>query len=82
MLYDALLADWSPIFETVGIDVMVDTLNSNVIDLLEKHAPLRQYIKKSFNITKPWFTSEVRLSLIDRDIAFLKNIKEPIFLTI
>jgi len=68
---DCCTSDWNPIFNTTDVNEKVEHFNSVIMSLLNHHAPLRPYKKKSsLSSIKPWFTDEIKRSIIERDLAY------------
>lgn len=64
---DVSAAAWSPIFRITNVNEKVDYFNSVLLSLLNHHAPLRPFKKKtSFSSIKPWFTNEIKRAIIER----------------
>lgn len=67
---DAAAIGWNDVFYATDVSRKVEIFNSKVLSLLDGHAPLRQVVTtKSLASTQPWFTSEIRRAILDRDIA-------------
>lgn len=70
LVNDASKIDWSEIEQTTSMDDKVATLNSNIVKLFDKHAPIRPVkIKRP---PSPWFSDNLRKAMARRDRAFRK----------
>lgn len=73
--YDRLAQDsqslpWQQIYRMTNVDDMVNHVNGLIHTLLERHAPLVPVVNISLTSTKPWFTRDIRIALIEKNLAF------------
>lgn len=67
---DACSIGWNELFYATDVSEKVGIFNRKVITLLEAHAPLKPFVSASpLTSVQPWFTSEIRRALLERDIA-------------
>ena len=60
--------NWHSIFTMPSVDDQVDYFNKNIIDLFNKHVPIKtKSLKKS---SQPWFNSNIRLLIKKRDEVY------------
>lgn len=59
-LHDAALVNWESVYYLASLDDKVDFLNFNLIDLFNKHAPLK-VIQSNKKLCSPWFTDTLRV---------------------
>ncbi|XP_059046034.1 uncharacterized protein LOC131841730 [Achroia grisella] len=71
---DAALIDWNPVLETTNVDNKILLFNTQIIDLFNKHAPVR--VIKLRRPPAPWITEDVRKAMTKRDRAFCVYRKE------
>lgn len=71
LLQDALNKGWNSIYQTSDVDDALSRLNLQILSLLDTHAPLVPVrVSKSASSTKPWMTSDIRVAIIERNIAY------------
>ena len=51
---DASNLDWRDFNNLSDVDAMIEVMNSNIMHLLNHHAPLRPYKHSDMNSTKPY----------------------------
>ncbi|KAJ1531399.1 hypothetical protein ONE63_000080 [Megalurothrips usitatus] len=74
---DADSISWQEVYEAQSIDSKVKVFNSKMIDLMDKHAPVRtKYVKRP---SAPWFTCDILQMISDRNDARLRflDTKDP-----
>jgi hypothetical protein len=69
---DALRMDvdsiqWEEFFHANDVDLKLNVLNSLIVDLLDKHAPVKMFVAKHYKA--PWMSREVRLEIKNREKA-------------
>ncbi|CAK1594935.1 unnamed protein product [Parnassius mnemosyne] len=72
---DAASINWSLIDETTDVDEQVRLLNAFIMQLYDKHAPLRP-IKLKY-LPAPWLTKEIKDLMTRRNLAKAKFKKDP-----
>lgn len=65
---DASIIDWTDLLDMETVDEKVEYLRKCILDLFDRHAPLRQ-IKMKHNRC-PWFNDDYRKARASRDRAF------------
>lgn len=66
------------IYACTNVDNMIEVLNSELLGLLNRHAPLKVFRPKpTVNSTVTWFTSEIDKAIIDREIAKKNKKSDP-----
>lgn len=63
---DASNIDWTPLLQSLSVDDRVEILTSNIIQLYDKHAPVRAVRVK--HLPAPWLNNEIK-TLIARKSA-------------
>ncbi len=68
LLKDAMSLPWNDVFGMTDSDAIISLMIENWTTLLDKHAPLKP-VREHSKCDAPWFTREISLSLLERDIA-------------
>ena len=67
---DASAAGWDAVYDCTNIDAMVDTFNKIIINLFNKHAPLKTFKVK--HLPAPWLTDDIKNKFKERDLLLCK----------
>jgi hypothetical protein len=70
---DAEAISWQPVYDSHNVDDKVKVFNSILMELMDKHAPIRTISIK--NSSAPWFTAEVKHMICIRDKARRKHLR-------
>lgn len=65
---------WQEVIDMVELDTMIEAFNELIVNLFNKHAPLRRV--KLRDTPKPWITEMIRFMMKLRDKALLKSYKK------
>lgn len=66
-LQDIQLIDWSSLTSSTSLDEKVDIFNTNLLDCLNRHAPLQRICFKS--LPAPWLTVDIKNAMRERNRA-------------
>lgn len=72
---DASNIDWSPVADTSDIDQKVNLFNNIILELYDRHAPVR--LVKVKREPAPWITSEIQDAMARKDRAKRKYERRP-----
>lgn len=62
---------WDNLFGIADVDLLVEDFSSNIINLMNKHAPLRIFNRKRYIfLSAGWLTATIRREMLERDIAY------------
>ncbi|CAG9135918.1 unnamed protein product [Plutella xylostella] len=64
---DALKVDWSSILTTNSVDEQVAKFNELLVELYDKHAPVREVKMK--HLPAPWLTDDIRVLMHSKNVA-------------
>lgn len=64
---DAMSANWESVLRSFDINEKITLLNANILNLFNKHAPLRKV--RVTHPPAPWLTMEIRATMKERDVA-------------
>jgi hypothetical protein len=67
LLHDIHAQNWNPIYEAFDPELQIQHFDSIIRWLLELHAPLREYVKRSE--VNPWYNNDVERAILERNIA-------------
>jgi hypothetical protein len=68
LLHDIYARNWNPIYETFDPELQIQHFNLIIRWLLELHAQLREYVRRSE--VNPWYNNDVERAIVERDIAY------------
>ncbi|KAJ4426946.1 hypothetical protein ANN_26745 [Periplaneta americana] len=70
LISDAMELPWHTIFNLVTVDEKLTAFNNMVMQLFDKHAPLRK--RRATHRPAPWMTDNIRNLMASRDAAYRK----------
>lgn len=78
LLCDLSEYDFSSLYNTSNVNTQLNTLNNGVLQMFNKHVPLKQYVIKSEPINyNKWYTPEINNAKTIRDLAFKAYKENP-----
>lgn len=70
LISDLMGSNVNRIFDSTEIDEMMSIFNEVLLNLLDKHAPLKPFIRTAgINSTKPWYTEEMSSAAVNQELA-------------
>lgn len=75
LMEDAGRIDWSPVYDCNDVDSMVSLFNKLVLELYDKHAPLKKVKVK--HLPAPWLSDGIKQQMSKRDKAKRRYRRDP-----